>query len=90
MVAVIGVSCVTRLGWRKHQPAATQNDVETVASHDIMAPVYNYHHQQKFVGTDARILLADVPNTLDDLTFMLHFLFNVALRLVESLVTVAK
>ena len=90
VVAVVGVRRVARLRSGKHQPPAAQDDEETVASWNEVAPEHGDEHQPQLIATYARILITDFPDSGNHILLMFQLSLNVSLRLVESLTTMAK
>ena len=90
VVAVIRIRCVTRLRRWKHQTVTAQDDEETVASRHVFASEKVYQHDPQFIAAYARILFTDRSDILYYLSLTGCLCFNVGLRLVEGLTTMAK
>jgi len=90
VVAVVGVRRVAGLRPWKHQTPAAQGYEETVAAGHEVAPEHGDEHQPQLVATDAGILRADFPDSVNSILLMFHLFLDVGLRLVEGLTTMAK
>ena len=90
MITVVGVGRVTRLRSGKHQPLPTQDHKETVTSGHIVTSEHADQHQPQLIATDTRVFRPDFPDGVKELALMLNLFFDVCLRLVEGLTTMAK